>query len=78
MTEMQAVYRSLQVNPAKMANLFRKQFELCNVKRGETIALVSDLGTRRPYIMAGSVHLESGQKVEREVALDGESTANGK
>jgi 2,5-dihydroxypyridine 5,6-dioxygenase len=52
MTEMQAVYRSLQINPAKMANLFRKQFELCNVKGGETIALVSDLGTRRPYIMA--------------------------
>jgi hypothetical protein len=35
-------------------------------------------GKGRPYIMAGSVHLESGQKVEREVALDGESTANGK
>ncbi len=52
MTEMQAVYRSLQINPAKMASLFRKQFELCNVTHGETIALISDLGTRRAYVMA--------------------------
>ena len=53
MTEMQAVYGSLQINPAKMANFFRKQFELCNVTHGETIALISDLGTRRAYVMAG-------------------------
>src|ERR1700690_3982263 len=52
MTEMQAVYRPLQINPARMANLFQKQFQLCNVKRGETIALISDLGTRREYIMS--------------------------
>jgi 2,5-dihydroxypyridine 5,6-dioxygenase len=52
MSEMQAVYRSLQVNPAKMASLFRKQFELCAVRSGETIVLVSDLGTRRSYIQA--------------------------
>jgi hypothetical protein len=35
-------------------------------------------GKGRPYTMERSVHLESGQKVERQVALDGESTANGK
>ena len=35
-------------------------------------------GKGRPYVMERSVHLESGQKVEREVALDGETTANGK
>ncbi len=52
MSEMQAVYRPLQINPARLAGLFRKQFELCQVKRGDTIALVSDLGTRREYIMA--------------------------
>ena len=35
-------------------------------------------GKGRPYTMERSVHLESGQKVERQVALDGETTANGK
>jgi hypothetical protein len=35
-------------------------------------------GKGRSFIMERSVHLESGQRVEREVALDGESTANGK
>ena len=29
--------RAQEVNPAKLALLFRKQFELCNVARGETI-----------------------------------------
>ncbi len=35
-------------------------------------------GRGRPYTMERSVHLESGQKVERQVALDGEKSANGK
>jgi hypothetical protein len=35
-------------------------------------------GKGRPYVMDRSVHLESGQHVERQVALDGETTANGK
>jgi hypothetical protein len=35
-------------------------------------------GKGRPYTMDRSVRLESGAKVEREVALDGENTANGK
>jgi hypothetical protein len=34
-------------------------------------------GKGRPFVMDQSVHLESGQKVERRVALDGESSANG-
>lgn len=44
--------RAQEVNPAKLALLFRKQFELCNVARGETVACVSDLSTRREYIEA--------------------------
>jgi 2,5-dihydroxypyridine 5,6-dioxygenase len=40
------------VNPAKLNSLFRRQFQLCNVKRGETIAIISDPGTRREYVMA--------------------------
>ena len=41
-----------EVNPAKLAMLYKRELELCKVKPGETIALVSDLGTRREYIQA--------------------------
>ena len=47
-----AARRVQEVNPAKLAALYRKEFELCKVQRGETIAIVSDLGTRREYIQA--------------------------
>ena len=50
MTE--AAIRPQEVNPAKLAMLFKKQFELCKVKKGETIAVVGDLGTRREYVAA--------------------------
>ncbi|HYM99207.1 MAG TPA: hypothetical protein VET25_05655, partial [Aestuariivirgaceae bacterium] len=40
------------INHAKLALLFRKEFKLCNVKRGETIVLLSDLGARRDYVAA--------------------------
>ena len=49
---MEAGIRTQEVNPAKMAMLFKKQFELCRVKPGDTVAIVSDLGTRRQYIEA--------------------------
>lgn len=52
MASMQAGYRTQQMNPEQLPALFRKQFQLCNVQVGETIALVSDLGTRREYIMS--------------------------
>ena len=48
----QAGIRTQTVNPARLTSLFRKQFELCKVKSGETIAIVSDLGTRTEYIEA--------------------------
>ena len=41
-----------ELNPAKLALLFRRQLELCKVKKGETIAAVSDLATRREYVQA--------------------------
>ena len=47
-----ASYRVPEINPARLPALFRKQFELCKIKRGETIAVVSDLGTRREYVQA--------------------------
>jgi 2,5-dihydroxypyridine 5,6-dioxygenase len=40
------------MNPAKLPALYRQELELCQVKKGETIALVSDLATRREYIQA--------------------------
>ena len=40
------------VNHAKLAMLFHKEFELCNVRKGETIVLLSDLGARRDYVAA--------------------------
>jgi 2,5-dihydroxypyridine 5,6-dioxygenase len=50
MTE--SALRPQELNPAKLAALYAKQFGLCNVKRGETIVAVSDLGTRREYVAA--------------------------
>src|SRR5262245_56891267 len=47
---MDAAVRVTEVNPAKLAMLFRRQFELCWVKAGETLVCVSDLATRREYI----------------------------
>ena len=44
--------RPMESNPARLVRLYRRQFELCAVKAGETIAVVSDLGTRREYIEA--------------------------
>jgi 2,5-dihydroxypyridine 5,6-dioxygenase len=49
---MEAAIRSPELNPAKLAMLYRRQFEMCRVKPGETIACVSDLATRREYIAA--------------------------
>lgn len=49
---MEAAIRTQELNPAKLASLFRRQFELCKVGGGQTVAIVSDLGTRREYIQA--------------------------
>lgn len=49
---LQAAVRPQEVNPARLPGLFRKQLELCKVKRGETIAVVTDLGTRPEYVQS--------------------------
>jgi 2,5-dihydroxypyridine 5,6-dioxygenase len=49
---MESAIRTQEVNPAKLARLFRRQFELCRITAGQTVAIVSDLGTRREYIQA--------------------------
>src|SRR5260221_10895979 len=48
----QSAFRAQEVNPAKLVQLYRREFQLCQVKKGETIAVVSDLATRREYIQA--------------------------
>ncbi len=40
------------MNPAGLASLYRREFELSQVKKGETVCAVSDLATRREYIQA--------------------------
>ncbi len=35
------------LNPASLAAVFRKEFELCAVGKGETIALLTELNTAR-------------------------------
>ncbi len=51
--------RPQELNPARLAGLFQKQFELCRVKKGETIMLISDLSTRRAYIEAAFAAADS-------------------
>lgn len=47
-----AATRVQELNPAKLAMLFRKQLQMSEIKAGDTIALVGDLGTRPEYIQA--------------------------
>lgn len=49
---MQSALRAQEVNPAKLVQLYRREFGLCQVKKGETIVTVSDLATRREYVQA--------------------------
>ena len=44
--------RPQSLNPARLTELFRKQFQLCRVSRGETLVVLSDLGARREYTAA--------------------------
>jgi 2,5-dihydroxypyridine 5,6-dioxygenase len=44
--------RSQQLNPANLGSLFRREFDLCRVKPGETVILLSDSSTRREYVQA--------------------------
>ena len=50
--------RNQAVNPAKLAMLFRKEFELCRVRPGETMALLTDLGSNRDYVRAAFASAE--------------------
>jgi 2,5-dihydroxypyridine 5,6-dioxygenase len=44
--------RPQTLNPGRLTELFRKQFELCRVKSGESLTVLSDLSTRREYVQS--------------------------
>ena len=44
--------RTMEINPAQLTRLYVDQFRLCAMKPGETVAIVSDIGTRREYIQS--------------------------
>jgi len=39
---MHSAIRSQETNPAKLPGLFKKQFELCKVKQGETLYSIAN------------------------------------
>jgi len=49
---MDAALRTAEINPARLTGLFEKQFALCRLDRGQTVAMVTDLSTRRAYVEA--------------------------
>jgi 2,5-dihydroxypyridine 5,6-dioxygenase len=44
--------RGAEVNRSKLPSLFTRQFRLCNVKKGETIVVISNMNTPREFIGA--------------------------
>jgi len=50
--------RPQQLNPAQLPAIFRKEFELCAVKPGETVILLTNLNTRRDYVLAATAAAE--------------------
>lgn len=48
----EAAIRPQEINPARLTDVFRRQLEASNLKKGETIAIVTDLTTRREYVQA--------------------------
>jgi 2,5-dihydroxypyridine 5,6-dioxygenase len=42
--------RAQSLNPGRLTELFRHQFTLCRVRKGETLVVLSDLGARREYV----------------------------
>ena len=47
-----AAIRTSETNPAKLTRLYVEEFRLSAVSKGETVAVVSDLGTRREYVQS--------------------------
>jgi len=47
-----AAMRMQESNPARLTRLYRQQFELSKICKGETVVCVSDLSTRREYIQS--------------------------
>ena len=52
MSQHLAAIRAQELNPGRLPELYRKQFEMSRVGEGQTVAVVSDLSTRREYVQA--------------------------
>lgn len=44
--------RAQELNPAKLATLYQREFELCKAVANETIMLITDVSTRREHVEA--------------------------
>ena len=62
--------RPQELNPAKLPLLFRRQFQLCSVKRGETICLVTDLKTRPEFVQSAFAAAEDLGAASYELKLN--------
>lgn len=58
------------INHGKLAMLFRKKFQLCNVQKNETVVLLSDLGARRDYLSAAFAAAEDLGANVHEMCVD--------
>jgi 2,5-dihydroxypyridine 5,6-dioxygenase len=47
-----AAARAQEINPARLTGLYRREFQLCQVKAGETVVVLTDLAARREYVEA--------------------------
>jgi 2,5-dihydroxypyridine 5,6-dioxygenase len=47
------------LNPASLAGLFTREFTLCRVKEGETVALLTDHNTSKDYVLAAFAAAEA-------------------
>ena len=55
----------------RLLDLFRKQFELCAVKQGETVVLLTDAASPREYVAAGMVAAVELGAYAYEIGLSG-------
>ena len=69
-----AAFRSMETNPARMAQLYTEQFKLSAVKAGETIAIDADPGRHLYLVPSGRVRVNGIEAAPRDgVAITDES-----
>jgi 2,5-dihydroxypyridine 5,6-dioxygenase len=46
------------MDPSRLVSLFRREFELCKIRRGELAAILSDAGSKREYVDVSAAALD--------------------